>query len=506
MSHICDGRALSCVTCAAIARRHDAVRAVMTHDDRLDDIKRVQIWTRIEDRLAVAEKPRARWTAMAMVAVAATVVGVILVRGHRDDSTANVLTAPADATLSARLGPHTRATLVGPARLEVVGIPGAATTVKLRSGTLLAEFSGGTGRSLRVEAPGVTVDVVGTLFAVEARAIGTCVSVAHGKVQVTTSTGVIAVAGGESWCLTAPQVQPILPAVRDALERHEAVLTASEPKAHEDVFVPAHVDVPVPAHVDVPVPADVDVPVPAHVDVQVPARVAKAVQRPSAHVVPVPPRVAKAAQRPSAHVDVPAAVEATSPPHVIAAPWGDESPPPAAAPPVAAPVVAAPAAPPPVSAESLYEAAETALAKHDLAAADRTLARLVTDYPSATLLDQALYERARIAYQRHAWSDAQRHLDKLAALESSSLGEPGAYLSCRIAVEAHDDAAERCLVAYRKTYPRSPHDLDVLGLLVDLDHRAGGCRRAGPLVDELVRLYPNTTLARGWRTRCKEAP
>ncbi|HEX7699921.1 MAG TPA: hypothetical protein VF403_04340, partial [Kofleriaceae bacterium] len=156
MSHVCDGRALSCVTCAAIARRQDTVRAVMTHDDRLDDIKRVQIWTRIEDRLAVPEKPRARWTAMAVVAVAATVVGVILVRGHREDSTsANVLTAPADATLSARLGPHTRATLVGPARLEVVGIPGAATTVKLRSGTLLAEFSGGTGRSLRVEAPGV---------------------------------------------------------------------------------------------------------------------------------------------------------------------------------------------------------------------------------------------------------------------------------------------------------------------------------------------------------------
>jgi hypothetical protein len=46
----------------------------------------------------------------------------------------------------------------------------------------------------------------------------------------------------------------------------------------------------------------------------------------------------------------------------------------------------------------------------------------------------------------------------------------------------------------------------VLGLLVDLNHRAGGCHRAGPLVDELVRLYPNTTLARGWRTRCPEAP
>ena len=490
MSHVCDGRALSCVTCAAIARRQDIVRAVMTHDDRLDDIKRVQIWTRIEDRLAVADKPRARWTAMAMVAVAATVVGVILVRGHRGDSTsANELTAPADATLSARLGPHTRATLVGPARLEVVGIPGAATTVKLRSGTLLAEFSGGTGRSLRVEAPGVTVDVVGTLFAVEARASGTCVSVAHGKVQVTTSTGVSVVAGGESWCLTAPQVKPIAAAVREALERHEAVITASEPITHEAMPVPA------PAHVDVPVHLDVPVPAPTHVDVPAPAHVD----------VPAPARVARAVQRPSPHVDV-AVVEPTQPPHVIAAPWGDESPPapPTATPPAAAPP--APRAPAPVTAESLYEAAETALAKHDLAAADRTLARLVTDYPSATLLDQVLYERARIAYQRHAWSDAQRQLDQLAALKSSSLGEPGAYLSCRIAVEAHDGAAERCLVDYRKTYPQSPHDLDVLGLLVDLNHRAGGCRRAGPLVDELVRLYPNTTLARGWRTRCTEAP
>jgi hypothetical protein len=48
----------------------------------------------------------------------------------------------------------------------------------------------------------------------------------------------------------------------------------------------------------------------------------------------------------------------------------------------------------------------------------------------------------------------------------------------------------------------SPHDLDVLGLLVARAFHAGGCTRAAPLVDELARLYQATTLARGWRTRC----
>ena len=155
-----------------------------------------------------------------------------------------------------------------------------------------------------------------------------------------------------------------------------------------------------------------------------------------------------------------------------------------------------------MTADDLYRTAEAALAKHDFISADRALAKIVDDLPSSSLVDQALYERARIAYAHHAYADAHHHLARLAAIATSPLLEPGAYLDCRVAIASNATTADACLTAYRSTYPHSPHDLDVLGLLVDRAFRAGGCTRAAPLVDELTRLYQATTLARGWRTRC----
>src|SRR5262249_27595802 len=70
----------------------------------------------------------------------------------------------------------------------------------------------------------------------------------------------------------------------------------------------------------------------------------------------------------------------------------------------------------PRTAAELYRDAEAALARHDAAAADHALARLLADDPHSPLADQALYERARIAYQRRAWSEARRHLDALASI------------------------------------------------------------------------------------------
>jgi outer membrane protein assembly factor BamD (BamD/ComL family) len=162
------------------------------------------------------------------------------------------------------------------------------------------------------------------------------------------------------------------------------------------------------------------------------------------------------------------------------------------------------ASPPTVrSAASLYREAEAALGKHDLAAADRSLAQLVAEFSGSALLDQALYERARIAYLRHAWRDAQRQLDKLSMITTSALAEPGAYLACRIAIAASDGDAERCLIAYRAAYPASPHDRDVLDWLAELAFRSGGCAQAGSRIAELARSYPDTTAA--WRARCPEA-
>src|SRR6185312_14516263 len=109
----------------------------------------------------------------------------------------------------------------------------------------------------------------------------------------------------------------------------------------------------------------------------------------------------------------PAAVSASegaSPSALTPTPFGD--PPPAPAP-IPAPTKPTPAPP---TATELYRSAEAALARHDLATADRALATIVDTLPTSPLVDQALYERARIAYDRHAYADAQHHLDRLAAI------------------------------------------------------------------------------------------
>jgi hypothetical protein len=88
-------------------------------------------------------------------------------------------------------------------------------------------------------------------------------------------------------------------------------------------------------------------------------------------------------------------------------------------------------------------------------------------------------------------------------MSASPLVEPGEYLACRIAVEAGDDA-EGCLVRYLARSPRSPHDLDVRGLLAELAFRTGGCAAVAPRARILINLYPDAALAVGWRRRCPE--
>jgi outer membrane protein assembly factor BamD (BamD/ComL family) len=159
-----------------------------------------------------------------------------------------------------------------------------------------------------------------------------------------------------------------------------------------------------------------------------------------------------------------------------------------------------------VTADDLYRAAETALVAGNLAAADRALGRLVIEFPSSSLVDQALYERARIAYQQKNWAAARRHLDQLAALPRTTLAEPGQYLACRIAVQTKAGEAVPCLVAYRKAFPTSPHDVEALALIVQLTHASTGCAGAASQIDELVRMHPKSRLAAAWRARCPVQP
>ena len=546
MSHTCDGRDRACVSCAEIARRHDLVRAAMTVDDQLDDIKRARIWGELEDKLSAPAPRRARWPyAIGAAAFAAVVVIAMIARApqHADLDDRHTVTIPADTTAMSRLGPHTRAALVGPAQLDLVGAAGEATTVRLRSGTLLADFEGGAGRALRIETGRAVIEVVGTLFAVEIRDGETCTSVAHGRVRVSTLAGVIHVADGEQYC-TSGSLRPIASETRDALERHEAVITARAESASPSVASApppvASAPPPVGAAPSVAAPAvtldpsatpeSSATPEPTPAPEPPTARISP--RRTSSDVPPPPPprapRVAttvEQARPPGAAIDMPPTPEPapSSPPPSSSPP----SPPPPTSPPSSSPASSSPpsssppptsppsSSPPPTSpirssptptAEELYATAEAALAARDAKAADRALATLLAAHPASPLVDQVLYERARIAYQQRSWARARHHLDRLAAIPHTRLAEPGRYLACRIAVETRDGEAASCLADYRRRFPRAPHDLDALALLVQLAHGAGGCARAASLVDELVRMYPRTTLAAAWRQRCPEAP
>ena len=158
-----------------------------------------------------------------------------------------------------------------------------------------------------------------------------------------------------------------------------------------------------------------------------------------------------------------------------------------------------------MTAEQRYEAAERALASKDPATADKILAELVAAEPSSPLAAEALYERARLAFERRAWGEARSQLDALAAHHDAALAEPAQYLRCRIAVESRDHDAASCLQNYRGVYAKGPHDQDVLGLLTQLAMDAGGCAAAAEPIAELARTYPKSKLARAWLARCPEA-
>jgi hypothetical protein len=430
----------------------DQLRSIMTVDDRLDDVTRARIWSRLDERIALhASRRRIGWRwPVAIAAAAAAAVAIALLRPSADEPARRVLLAPPDVTLDAALGPYTQAALVGPARLEVED----ARTVRLAAGTLYATFEGGQGRALRVVAPGIVVDVVGTLFAIEAGERDSCVSVVHGRVRAASARRIAYVGAGERWCSAEP-VTPISPQIREALTRHERVLAVrAEPQPQ-----PRPQPQPPPRPQLQPQPQPPPQPQP-----QPPPRTARSLPLPLPLPLPSP--------------------EAAKP----------ESPTPTPTP-----------TPPEPTADELYRAAEAALARRDGVTADRMLEQLIAKFPASPLVDQALYERAQLAYRRRAWVDARRHLDELAQVPGTPLAEPGRYLACRIAVEARDRDAEGCLADFRTAFPRSAHDLDVLGLVVQLVHTRSGCAGAELYVAELARRYPASALATAWRASCPGA-
>jgi TolA-binding protein len=568
------------------------LRTALTTDDRLDDLARVRIWNELASNLAADRdaaagiERRRRTLAIAMTsgitaaALAAAIAFIVL----RPSPAPHESTVADGTSLTLPLGPHGHAQVVGSARFEVVGAPAAATTVRIDAGVLLAEFSGGPGRSLKIVAPHVTVDVVGTLFAVDVRLAETCVSVEHGTVRLTwNDRPPLALTGGHRYC-TGTGAQPIAPETRDALLRHERVITAAV--VAPDVAAPSAAVATPPATLqpvpsaETPSPArdmatstttspstkspsttspsttSRDLPsasrgMPASSSRDMPPSTSRVVKPPASsrdmqppstpsasRAVPASPSASSSrdlspspspstspstshdlqasssrdvAPSPSMSRDLPSSPSSRSTsPSPGAAPRVTAAPPTAAARDTAAPDDSAAATPPvkaaplAVGPDDLYRDAEAALVRRDLRAADRMLARLVTQHPQSALVEQALYDRARIAYQQRAWSAARSHLDSLLALPAPRLVEQARYLECRIAVDTQDNGATSCLDTYRRAYPRSPHAADTLAMLVQLDHAAGGCVRAAARIAELVQQHPSNKLAKAWRARCAE--
>ena len=146
--------------------RSDALRTIFTADERFDDVRRARIWARLAPRLPTAQRTRRRWPWLVAGGVLATAALLFVLHAPADGV---VHVVPANGVLAMPLGPATRAALAGPGELLVVEA-GERTTVQLHGGTLYGEFTGAPGRSLRIEANGAVIEIVGTLFSVTASA------------------------------------------------------------------------------------------------------------------------------------------------------------------------------------------------------------------------------------------------------------------------------------------------------------------------------------------------
>jgi len=119
------------------------------------------------------------------------------------------LVVPAGVRQRGRIGERVRFTLVGPGEVSAFAV-GGGTEIDLASGRLLVDYDGHGGQTLRVRSPGAVTTVVGTLFAVEARARASRVAVARGSVAVEgAGARVRQIGAGRSWLTEAPDTEPI---------------------------------------------------------------------------------------------------------------------------------------------------------------------------------------------------------------------------------------------------------------------------------------------------------
>lgn len=150
----------------------------------------------------------------------------------------------------------------------------------------------------------------------------------------------------------------------------------------------------------------------------------------------------------------------------------------------------------------LYATAEQALRYNDTTLADALLARLIVDHPESALVDEALFERARMAYESGAWTAARGSLERLLEMKETPLRGSAQFLACRIAVRTRDRDAGRCLDELRSATADARVALEALELRIQVAFEQQGCAGARPYVDELAAAAPARPAVKTWRTRC----
>ena len=199
---------MTCAACQLQARRLGHIEnAVTTTAAPLDDLTRARMGAAIAARMADAGARAGERIARRPVWVTGFAVGALAVATFllissnvlwwpsrrpfqapvaappvattpviRPDTNAGAafthLEVPAGAKVRARLADHARVTVVGPAKIEVLGTSGDTIELGLPFGTLLGDYDHQSGGTLRIRSPRLVTEIVGTLFAVEASATG----------------------------------------------------------------------------------------------------------------------------------------------------------------------------------------------------------------------------------------------------------------------------------------------------------------------------------------------
>ncbi len=117
----------------------------------------------------------------------------------------------------------------------------------------------------------------------------------------------------------------------------------------------------------------------------------------------------------------------------------------------------------------LYARAEAALAHGDLAGARTALEELLATQPADSRANLARLDLARIAQRAGDVATTRAYASVVASTaEEPALREAGQHLLCRIAVSADPDEARACARSYRRLFPDSSRQAEMMALEASL--------------------------------------